>query len=89
MTKKLIKLINNERLDAKIMSQKACAAANNDICTVETADKYTCTTYAYDYCGKDYSACSEGADDVCYTYDSGISCSGPGAEDNCNYDYAA
>ena len=40
-----------------------------------------CTTYAYDVCGKDYAACYDGADDVCYNIDTTV-CYGPGAEDN-------
>lgn len=89
MKKKIIKLINNERLSIRISSQKGCAIANSDICHVVNADKKACTTYAYDECGKDYSACSQGADDICTVYDSGISCSGPGSEDECRTDYAA
>ena len=83
MKKKLITLINNERTNIAINSAKA-----QDLCTVGAEDAcYTnvdhahCTTYAYDYCGKDYAACYDGADDVCYNTDTTV-CFGPGAEDN-------
>ena len=83
MKKKLITLINNERTNIAINSAKA-----QDLCTVGAEDTcYTnvdhahCTTYAYDYCGKDYAACYDGADDVCYNTDTTV-CSGAGAEDN-------
>jgi hypothetical protein len=83
MKKKLISLINNERTNIVIHSAKAtvdCTAGANDICYTNQ-DHAHCTTYAYDYCGKDYAACYDGADDVCYNTDTTV-CFGPGAEDN-------
>ena len=83
MKKKLISLINNERTTIAIHSAKAsgeCTAGATDICYTN-ADHAHCTTYAYDYCGKDYAACYDGADDVCYNTDTTV-CFGPGAEDN-------
>ena len=83
MKKKLISLINNERTNIAINSAKA-----QDHCTVGATDIYYsgenhahCTTYAFDSCGKDYAACYDGADDVCYNTDTTV-CSGAGAEDN-------
>ena len=83
MKKKLISLINNERTNIAINSAKA-----QDHCTVGATDIYYsdenhahCTTYAFDSCGKDYAACYDGADDVCYNIDTTV-CYGPGAEDN-------
>ena len=83
MKKKLISLINNERTNIAINSAKA-----SGLCTEGAYDhSYTdenhalCTTYAYDVCGKDYAACFDGADDVCYNIDTTV-CYGPGAEDN-------
>ena len=83
MKKKLISLINNERKNIAINSAKASYG-----CTDGATDySYTgvnhafCTTYAYDSCGKDYAACYDGADDVCYNIDTTV-CFGPGAEDN-------
>lgn len=82
MSKKLIKLINDERLNAKITSAKAdCSGGAVDICTVSNYDNADCSTYAYDKCGKDYSACYDGADDVCTNVDADTPCSGAGVED--------
>ena len=80
MSKKLIKLINGERINTRIASQKACTENATDICTHE--DNAECAAFAYDYCHKDYAACRNGADDVCYAnYDYSV-CVGPGAEDS-------
>ena len=80
MSKKMIRLINNERINTKIASQKACSTGADDHCVYE--DNAHCTTYAYDYCHKDYAACRNGADDVCYAnYDYTV-CVGPGTEDS-------
>ena len=72
MSKKVIKLINNERKNCKISSQKACDIGSNDVCTY--IDAAECTVYATDVCDKDYVSCYNGAD---YT-----ACSGAGAEDH-------
>ena len=83
MKKKLISLINNERTNIAINSTKAtvyCTVGAEDICYTNV-DHAHCTTYAYDYCGKDYAACYDGADDVCSYTDTTV-CSGVGAEDN-------
>lgn len=71
MSKKLIKLINNERINLSIKSQKAVELDDNahckddsvDICTY--IDNAACSTYATDECSKDYAACMEGAWDIC------------------------
>ena len=69
MSKKLIKLINNERMNLSIKSQKAvednaiCKPDSEDICTY--IDNAACSVYATDKCGKDYAACMEGAWDIC------------------------
>ena len=83
MSKKLIKLINNERASAKLLSYKAlgCASDSYDVCTVYSYDNATCSNYAYDRCGKDYSACYDGADDICYNTDNNAPCHGAGAND--------
>ena len=83
MKKKLISLINNERTNIAINSAKAqdhCTVGAEDTCYTNENHAH-CTTYAYDYCGKDYAACYDGADDVCYNIDTTV-CYGPGAEDN-------
>lgn len=56
ITKKLIKLINNERADRTIITPNACALNTSDI---------TCKIYAYDMCPKDYSSCSVMSQDLC------------------------
>ena len=80
--KKIIKLINNERLNKMLLSKQAietCLSGAVDICP--HTDTAKCTLYSYDSCSKeDYAGCTKGADDTCtidYT-----ACSGPGAEDN-------
>ena len=83
MKKKLISLINNERTNIAIHSAKAsgnCTVGAEDTCYTDE-NHAQCTTYAYDVCGKDYAACYDGADDVCYYTDTTV-CFGPGAEDN-------
>lgn len=91
MTKKIIKLINNERLNAKITSVKAtgCPGAAVDTCTsIDYSNSY-CTSYAYDLCNKDYTACREGAQDICGNIDNDGPCEGVGVNDYCDYnDYA-
>ena len=80
MIKKIIKLINNERIKPNVRMAKACTVVSGatDVCVY--VDQEHCTTYAFDKCGKDYNACSAGADDVC-SYIDYSACSGPGAED--------
>lgn len=59
-TTKFIKLINNERINVRIASEKACVT---DVCAVE--DRAFCTSYASDVCVKDYAACTGSAFDYC------------------------
>ena len=90
MTKKIIKLINNERTNAHIMSRTAstCTGGAYDYCSTTAEDLAECTTYAYDKCGKDYSACSQGADDVCMVIDNDGGCQFAWQRDYCmTYDY--
>ena len=86
MSKKLIKLINNERMNLSIKSRKAvddnafCEADSLDICT--QIDNAACSTYANDQCGKDYAACMEGAWDLCTAVAKDIDlCIGAGVAD--------
>ena len=71
--KKFIKLINNERNNHSIHSQKAdvvCTGSSHDYCG--EFDQAACTAYALDKCARyDLAACVEGAHDYCesYTYD--------------------
>ncbi len=78
--KKTINLINNERLNSKIVGTKACASGAYDFCEGSTHDFAQCTTYAYDVCVKDHAGCFAGAHDTCVI--DTTACSGPGAEDN-------
>ena len=68
--KKFIKLVNNERINSKIQSQKAtayCSVGAEDHCG--EFDQAACTAYALDKCAKyDLAACVEGAHDYCETY---------------------
>lgn len=74
-----LKLINNERLDSKILSSKACATDSHDVCT-SGIDIYACKSYAYDHCYKDYASCSYQAYDYC-SYKDNTACSGVGESD--------
>lgn len=85
MVKKIIKLINNERLKIKINSSKACDANSSDTCA-PYYDNASCYVFAEDSCTKDYAGCSEGANDICnYDYHSEY-CIGPTAIDTCGTD---
>lgn len=81
MSKKVIKLINNERLNTKVVAAKSCDSTSVDICSGNTYDKAQCSVYAYDDCGKDYAACYEGANDICANIDNNAPCHGAGAHD--------
>ena len=63
--KKLIKLINSERIHRNIVSEKAtdCSGYSTDICNVR--DFATCTVNSYDVCGKDYAGCYNNSYDYC------------------------
>lgn len=83
--KKTIRLINDERRNTSILSQKAvhdyasCSDGANDVCYY--IDNAGCSTYANDVCNKDYAACIEGAQDICTNYRDIDLCIGAG-----NYD---
>lgn len=87
MSKKIIKLINNERRVAKVKAGKACSSISYDICNVDGYDVATCAAYSYDKCGKDYSRCANGTDDICTYIDGGTTCSTVTIGDYCSYDY--
>ena len=80
MNKKVIKLINNERLNTRISSTKALGCYNGAEDTCKWVDDARCSNFAMDDCGKDYAACRNGADDICYNVDETI-CVGPGVDD--------
>ena len=77
--KKILKLVNNERVNFKLVSRKACDSTSTDICP--HIDYAACSSYAYDECSKeDYAGCYQGADDIC-TYDA-EACGGAGGYDD-------
>ena len=61
--KKIIKLINNERINPNISSEPACSWGATDKCS--SIDRAECTLFATDVCNKDYSGCSYKAHDEC------------------------
>ena len=66
--KRCIKLVNNERINSKIVASKACDTTSKDICTVHGYDFAECTVFSYDKCNKDYAACYNNGYDYCYNY---------------------
>ena len=93
MSKKVIKLINNERENSKLALEKACDTTSIDSCLYEDHDECVkhsedtcrkdyagCRTYAIDVCITDYASCAEGATDHCASFDTDL-CIGPGTED--------
>lgn len=78
MKKHILKLVNDERANVRIVSRKGCTEEAVDICYV--IDAAHCSINAYDICNKDYEACFVKADDIC-----GIdrtNCFGPNVCDN-------
>ena len=65
--KRMLKLINNERINVRVVSKKAvswCDSTSVDDC--RNLDYAHCGTYAYDKCTvKDLAACQEHATDKC------------------------
>ncbi len=63
---KLVKLINNERNDRRIIPMKAdvCTGQSTDICKLYE-DNAICTVNSYDVCGKDYAGCYNYSYDYC------------------------
>ena len=86
MTKKIIKLINNEKTETKIKSTKAYSAGSIDVCT--EIDLAACYNLAYDKCEKDYAACINEAYDYCTESDH-AGCYEEGAYDYCATDLSA
>ena len=93
MSKKVIKLINNECVNSKLASEKACDATSIDSClymdygeciihSEDTCrkDYDGCKEYAMDVCSTDYASCEDGATDYCSATDLEL-CTGAGAED--------
>ena len=87
MKTKYIKLINNERINQKVISSKACDATSDDVCFVENHDYAECTVNSFDECYKDYAGCFENGYDSCNT--DYATCSGIESWDKCTTDYDA
>lgn len=64
-TRKMLKLVNNERINRKIESGKACDSTSIDICALENYDLAECTLGAYDLCVKDFVGCKGDKMDYC------------------------
>ena len=69
MKKRTLKLINDEYLNKKVISAKACDETSTDICYDENADYAHCEVYSYDVCTKDYAACVKYSYDYCAVKD--------------------
>lgn len=65
MKKRTLKLINNEHLNKKVISAKACDETSTDICYDENADYAHCELHSFDVCTKDYVPCVEHSYDYC------------------------
>ena len=64
-TIKVIKLINNERINRRIAAIKACDSSSTDICANVKYDFAQCTISSYDLCVKDYVGCTNNTVDYC------------------------
>lgn len=64
-TRKIIKLINSERINRRIESSKACDTSSQDVCAMENYDLAQCTISSYDLCVKDYVGCTNNTVDYC------------------------
>lgn len=67
--KKLVKLINNERNNRRIVSDMAqgCTIQSMDSCSY--TDNARCTVNSYDVCTKDYAGCYNYSYDYCDNLD--------------------
>ena len=64
-TKRIIKLINNERTNRTISAAKACDASSEDVCAMKNYDLAQCTISSFDLCVKDYAGCTNNSIDYC------------------------
>lgn len=65
--KKVIKLINDERVSLKRASAKACDETSTDMCV--EIDLAYCIVNSYDVCLKDLASCSYDSKDYCANID--------------------
>lgn len=93
-TRKIIKLINDERMNRKLSARKACDATSTDICaefdsaacTIGSYDMCIkdfkgCTNNSNDYCSRDYASCANEAEDICSSVIDYTACIGSGVSD--------
>ena len=66
-TRKIIKLINNERMNGKVSVNKACDSSSVDICS--EYDEGICTIGSYDVCIKDFMGCTQNSNDYACSRD--------------------
>ena len=76
--KKIIKLINSERVGYRLSGGKACEDTSFNQCT--ELDFATCAVNSYDLCTKDHAACYNNGYDYCETLRDTDACIG-------SYDY--
>ena len=63
-SKKIVKLINDERLNSKAISGKGCDESSTDHCY--SFDDGDCTNHSIDICAiKDWESCDFYSQDVC------------------------
>lgn len=72
-TRKMIKLINDERRNARNISVKGCDNYSTDYCY--NGDFATCAVHSIDICAiKDLAACYNYATDVCTFEEDTVAC---------------
>ena len=73
--KKIIKLINDERLKTTAMSGKSCDSGSTDHCYSQ--DQSECVIHSIDICVvKDSAGCYIGSEDVCAQVEDTYACHG-------------
>jgi len=61
--KKTIKLVNDERLNTRVISSKSCETGTDHCYSVDNAE---CSTFSIDVCAiKDFAACYNWSTDIC------------------------
>ena len=74
--KRIIKLVNNERLNTKAISGKSCETGT-DYCYPGVEDSAHCMSNSIDICViKDAAACYESSKDVCAMVEDTYACHG-------------
>ena len=72
--KKIIRLINNEQMNRKVISSKGCDDSSYDWCLIQ--DYGHCVVNAYDSCiSKDFKYCHHSSKDYCSIDGDFVGCS--------------